>query len=88
MNFDYKNRNIPLEYSFQNYPEFSEKLLGLLNPAKKGATSEILKRARSLNSIPTFAATCVFIPVLLGFLLPKFVYSMTKKRHNNCRIST
>ena len=58
--------------------EFTQKLIDAIKPAKEGAANNILKRARSLNSIVSAAATFILVPAILGIVLPKIVYSMTE----------
>ncbi|MBO6271313.1 hypothetical protein J6O48_00885 [bacterium] len=59
--------------------EFGEKLVEAIKPAK-GKDNKILKRARSLNSFVSCAATFLIVPAFLGMVLPKMVYKMTEKR--------
>lgn len=59
---------------------FSEKLMQMLH-SDKSKTSSILKRARSLTSVPSFVSTVVLIPLFLGLLLPKFIFRNTRKAH-------
>lgn len=61
-------------------PEFAEKLVNLMKPAKDGKANAMVKRARSLNSYTSFAATFCLVPVFLGMILPKMVYGLTEKR--------
>ena len=42
--------------------------------------NKLLKRARSLNSVTSFAATVFLVPAFLGMVLPRMVYGMTAKR--------
>ncbi len=60
--------------------DFAKDLIKALTPEKEGAANAMLKRARSLNSYVSFAATVFFVPAFLGIVLPKFVYKMTAKR--------
>lgn len=60
--------------------EFGNKLIDMLH-SEKGKTSPILKRARSLTSIPSFLSTVCLIPLLLGVFLPKFIFRNTRKAH-------
>ena len=59
--------------------EFAEKLMALMKPAKSGKANDVLKRARSLNSITTFASTFFLVPGFLGIILPKAVYGLTAR---------
>ncbi len=61
--------------------KFAEKLIELLAPTKKGGANKIVKRARTLNSITSFAATVALVPAFLGIVLPRIVYAQTEKRH-------
>ena len=60
--------------------EFAQDLIESLKPKKAGGANAVLKRARSLNSFVSAAATFFFVPAFLGIVLPKFVYGMTAKR--------
>lgn len=60
--------------------EFANKLVDLIKPAKDGKANAMLKRARSLNSITSFAATILLVPAFLGIVLPRMVYGLTEKR--------
>ncbi|MBR3890214.1 hypothetical protein IKJ53_06830, partial [bacterium] len=60
--------------------EFANKLIDLLKPGAKGKANKIVMRARTLNSITSFAATVALIPAFLGIILPKIVYAQTAKR--------
>lgn len=60
--------------------EFANKLIELLKPSAKGKANKIVMRARTLNSITSFAATVALIPAFLGIILPKIVYAQTAKR--------
>lgn len=60
--------------------EFANKLIELLKPDAKGRANKIVKRARTLNSITSFAATVALVPAFLGIILPKIVYAQTAKR--------
>lgn len=60
---------------------FAGKLIELLAPTKKGGANKIVKRARTLNSITSFAATVALVPAFLGIVLPRIVYAQTEKRH-------
>lgn len=60
--------------------EFAGKLIDLLKPGKKGAANNIVKRARTLNSITSCAATIALVPAFLGIVLPRIVYAQTAKR--------
>lgn len=60
--------------------EFTDKLLGAIKPEKAGKANNILKRARSLNSITTAVTTLFLVPAFLGIVLPKAVYGLTAKR--------
>lgn len=60
--------------------EFAQDLIESLKPKKPGSANAMLKRARSLNSFVSAAATFFFVPAFLGIVLPKFVYGMTAKR--------
>lgn len=60
--------------------EFAQKMVEALKPAKKGGANNMLKRARTLNSIVSCAATIIFVPAFLGIVLPKVVYKMTENR--------
>ena len=60
--------------------EFTDKLLAAIKPKKAGSANNILKRARSLNSITTAVTTLLLVPAFLGIVLPKAVYGLTAKR--------
>ena len=60
--------------------DFADKLIDLLKPDKKGKANKIVKRARTLNSITTCAATLALVPAFLGIVLPRIVYAQTAKR--------
>ncbi len=60
--------------------EFAEKLINLLAPTKKGGANKIVKRAKTLNSITSFAATVALVPAFLGIVLPRIVYAQTARR--------
>lgn len=60
--------------------EFAGKLIELLKPGKKGAANKVVKRARTLNSITSCAATIALVPAFLGIVLPRIVYAQTAKR--------
>ena len=60
--------------------DFANKLIDLLKPDRNGAANKIVKRARTLNSITTFAATVALVPAFLGIVLPRIVYAQTAKR--------
>ncbi len=60
--------------------EFANKLVELIKPAKDGKANNMLKRARSLNSYTSFAATFFLVPAFLGIVLPRMVYGLTEKR--------
>ena len=77
---DRKSANKTIMEKLKN-PGFAEKMLDVMKPDKKGKANNILKRARSLNSVTTFASTFFFIPAFLGVVLPKTVYGLTSKRH-------
>lgn len=51
----------------------------LMTPKKAGKANEMLLRARTLNSIPSFMSTLILVPVFLGMVLPKIVYGITAK---------
>lgn len=59
---------------------FAGKLIDLLAPTKKGGANKIVKRARTLNSITSFAATVALVPAFLGIVLPRIVYAQTARR--------
>lgn len=77
---DRKAANKVIMDKMANSAEFSQKMIDAIKPAKEGAANNILKRARSLNSFVSAAATFVLVPAILGIVLPKIVYSMTEKR--------
>lgn len=58
--------------------EFAQKVVDAIKPAK--GDNSILKRARTLNSVVSFAATALLVPAFLGIVLPKMVYKMTENR--------
>ena len=58
--------------------EFAQKVVNAIKPAK--GDNSILKRARTLNSVVSFAATALLVPAFLGIVLPKMVYKMTENR--------
>ena len=60
--------------------EFAGKLINLLAPTKKGGANKIVKRAKTLNSITSFAATVALVPAFLGIVLPRIVYAQTARR--------
>ena len=60
--------------------EFAQKVIDAIKPEKAGKDCNILKRARSLNSIVSCASTIIFVPLFLGVVLPKMVYRMTANR--------
>ena len=60
--------------------EFAEKLINVMKPEEAGKANKILKRARTLNSATSFAATIFLVPAFLGMVLPKMVYGLTAKR--------
>ena len=60
--------------------EFAGKLINLLAPTKKGGANKIVKRAKTLNSITSFAATVALVPAFLGIVLPRIVYAQTGRR--------
>lgn len=58
--------------------EFAQKVVNAIKPEK--GDNSILKRARTLNSVVSFAATALLVPAFLGIVLPKMVYKMTENR--------
>ncbi len=68
--------------------EFANKLIDLLKPAKKGHANKIVKRARTLNSITSCAATIALVPAFLGIVLPRIVYAQTAKRQKQKALAT
>jgi len=60
--------------------EFAQKLIDVMKPEKAGKANKMLKRARTLNSMTSFAATIFLVPGFLGIVLPKVVYGLTAKR--------
>ncbi|MCM1265673.1 MAG: hypothetical protein NC200_05685, partial [Candidatus Gastranaerophilales bacterium] len=60
--------------------DFAEKLVNLIKPAKNGKANNMLKRARTLSSCTSFAATFFLVPAFLGVVLPRVVYGLTEKR--------
>jgi len=54
----------------------------------KEAPNKLLKRARSLNSVTSFAATVFLVPAFLGMVLPKMVYGMTARRQKKLAEAT
>ena len=56
------------------------KLLESHKPAKNGM-NKMLAKARNLNSVPGLVATMVLSPIILGVLIPKLTYRLTKKAH-------
>lgn len=61
-------------------PEVAQKVVDALKP-ENGKANVLQKRARSLNSMVSMAATFLLVPAFLGIVLPRLVYSMTEKRH-------
>lgn len=55
------------------------RLLAPKKAGKVGKANEMLLKARTLNSLPSFLSTLILIPLFLGVILPKFVYSITAK---------
>ncbi len=76
---DRKAANKTIMDAMQN-SEFTDKLLAAIKPKKAGSANNILKRARSLNSITTAVTTLLLVPAFLGIVLPKAVYGLTAKR--------
>lgn len=68
--------------------EFAGKLIELLKPGKKGAANKIVKRARTLNSITSCAATIALVPAFLGVVLPRIVYAQTARRQKQKSLAT
>ena len=60
--------------------EFAQKMIDAIKPEKEGHASKMLKRARSLNSMVSCAATFFLVPAFLGVVLPRMVYGMTAKK--------
>ncbi|MBQ6516281.1 hypothetical protein IJI31_03780 [bacterium] len=56
------------------------KLLESRRPMKNGM-NKMLARARNLNSVPGLVATMVLSPIILGVLIPKLTYRLTKEAH-------
>jgi len=56
------------------------KLLKSHKPAKNGM-NKMLAKARNLNSVPGLVATLILSPIILGVLIPKLTYRLTKKAH-------
>lgn len=79
-NKDRKAANQTIMNLAESSEEFANKLIDLLKPAKKGHANNIVKRARTLNSITSFAATVALVPAFLGIVLPRIVYAQTAKR--------
>jgi len=44
--------------------------------------NKMLARARNLNSVPGLVATMVLSPIILGVLIPKLTYRLTKEAHD------
>ncbi|MCR5266466.1 MAG: hypothetical protein K6E29_07730 [Cyanobacteria bacterium RUI128] len=79
-NADRKAANKTIMDKMAESKEFAQDLIESIKPKKPGSANAILKRARSLNSFVSAAATFFFVPAFLGIVLPKFVYGMTAKR--------
>ena len=56
------------------------KLLQSRKPMKNGM-NQMLAKARNLNSVPGLVATMILSPVILGVLIPKLTYKLTKDAH-------
>ena len=56
------------------------KLLESRKPEKHGM-NKMLARARNLNSVPSLVSTLILSPIILGVLIPKLTYRLTKKAH-------
>ena len=59
---------------------FAQKVIDAIKPEKEGVANRLLKRARTLNSMTSFASTVFFVPAFLGLVLPRMVYGMTARR--------
>lgn len=60
--------------------EFAQKLIDAIKPEKANKANKLLKRARTLNSVTSFASTVFLVPAFLGMVLPRLVYGMTERR--------
>ena len=61
-------------------PDDIAKLLTDKKPNKSGM-NKMLSKARNLNSLPGLISTAVLSPIILGVVIPKLTYWLTKKSH-------
>lgn len=59
----------------------NEGISKLMNGTAGARNNKITKFARGLNSVPGFISTWIISPLILGFMLPKLTYILTKRAH-------